>query len=358
MMPAGSTPPPRTPKTQVNVRAALPVLAAALVLVALAAAVCLWWELRPLLGRDGPVSAAGPSPKTVVIPPGESARQIGQRLEQAGVVRSARAFVLAARITGVAGSLRHGEYSLSPTQGALEIAGVLARGESVLHRVTIPEGYTVAQIAELLAGMGLAGRERLTELATAGAHRFPRATLRNLPIDSLEGYLFPDTYYLAKGLGEAAVIEHLLNRFDAAVGAALRDAAAARGLTLHQLITIASLIEREARVASERPIIAGVIFNRLERGMKLEIDASVLYALGSHKPIVTYADLEVDSPYNTYRYPGLPPGPIANPGLAAIAAAAAPAQTPYLYYVLKPDGTHQFSRTLEEHNRAVRRYRP
>lgn len=321
-------------------------------------AALLWWELRPL-GLPGPKPSSPDSHnRMVIIPAGESARQIGQRLADAGLVRSVRAFVLAARITGAAGRLRHGEYSLSTAQGALEIAGVLARGEGVLHRVTVPEGYTLTQIAELLDGMGLARRERLLELATAGARRFSRTTLEGLPVDSLEGYLFPDTYHLPRGLDETAVIEHLLDRFDAAVGADLRGAAGARGLTLHQLVTIASLIEREARVAAERPIIAGVIFNRLERGMKLEIDASVLYALGSHKPVVTYADLEVDSPYNTYRYPGLPPGPIANPGLAAIAAAAAPAETPYLYYVLKPDGTHQFSRTLEEHSRAVRRYRP
>lgn len=296
------------------------------------AAGILWWEMRPPGGPDRSI--------TVVVPPGETAWQIGRRLAAARVVRSARAVVVAARLQQVDGRLRSGEYALSPGQSAWKIVGILARGEAILHRLTIPEGYSVAQIADVLAEAGLADRARFLDLAA-----------------SSEGYLFPDTYFLPRGLGEAALIARLRARFDAAIGADLREAARGRGLTLHQLVTVASMIEREARVPEERAVIAGVIYNRLRLGMRLEIDATVLYALGRHKAELSFADLKVDSPYNTYRHPGLPPGPIANPGLAAVAAAAAPAETPFLYYVLRPDGSHHFSRTLREHQDAVRRYR-
>ncbi|MDI6772863.1 MAG: endolytic transglycosylase MltG [bacterium] len=296
------------------------------------AAVLLWWEIRPLGGPD--------RPRTVVVPPGETTWQIGRRLAEARVVRSARAVVVAARMQRADGRLRSGEYALSPAQSAWQIVGILARGEAILHRLTIPEGYTVAQIADALAEAGLADHGRFLDLA-----------LRS------EGYLFPDTYLLPRGLGEAALIARFRARFDTVIGADLREVARARGLTLHQLITVASMIEREARVPGERAVIAGVIYNRLRLGMRLEIDATVLYALGRHKAELSFADLTVDSPYNTYRNPGLPPGPIANPGLAAVAAAAAPEETPFLYYVLRPDGSHHFSRTLREHQDAVRRYR-
>ncbi len=320
------------------------------VFLAAVAATGVWWELHP-------VGAAGGETRSIVIPPGESTWQIGRRLADAGLVRNAWAVTLAARLRRATGRLRHGEYALSPSQSAVEIVDVLARGEVVLHRVTIPEGYTVRQIADLLADTGLVNRERFLTLALHGGHRYPRVTLEDLPGDSLEGYFFPDTYLLTRGPDESAIVERFLDRFDAAIGSDIRAAPRARGLTLHQLLTVASMVEREARVPDERSVIAGVIYNRLARGMRLEIDATVLYALGRHKTTLTSADLDVESPYNTYRHDGLPPGPIANPGLASIAAAAAPADVPFLYYVLKPDGRHHFSRTFREHMQAVRRYR-
>ncbi|MBI3998303.1 MAG: endolytic transglycosylase MltG [Armatimonadetes bacterium] len=315
-----------------------------------AAAGAVWWEVRPVGGSG--------DQRIVLIPHGASTRQIGDRLVEARVVRSRAAFMLALALRQANGRLRHGEYALRPTQSALEIVDVLVRGETVIHRVTIPEGYTARQIADALAREGLVDPDRFLLTALTQARRFARPALPDLPIDSLEGYLFPDTYHLTRGLDEADVIAVLVDRFERAVGADLQAAAQARGLTFHQLLTVASMIEREARVPAERPVVASVIYNRLSRDMRLEIDATVLYALGRHKEVITADDLAVDSPYNTYRYTGLPPGPIANPGLAAIAAAAHPAQTPYLYYVLKPDGSHHFSRTLEEHLAAIRRYRP
>jgi UPF0755 protein len=317
------------------------------------AAAGLWRETRPVTSANGDAA-----PRVVIIPTGESAWGIGRRLAGAGVVRSDWVVVFVARVLEVADRMQAGEYAVRPTQSVAEIVQIMARGESIQHRVTIPEGYTAAQIAGVLADAGLGNRERFLDLALRGGHRLARPTLADLPGGSLEGYLFPDTYLFSRGLDEASIIGRFLDRFDAKVSPQIREAARVRGLTLHQLLIVASMIEREARVPEERPVIAGVIYNRLNRGMRLEIDATVLYALGNHKPVVTLEDLGVESPYNTYRRVGLPPGPIANPGLASIVAAAAPTDVPFLYYVRKPDGRHHFSRTFHEHLDAVRRYRP
>jgi UPF0755 protein len=327
------------------------IVIAGVVFLAAAGGAGIWWTL-------GPIDAPGGAPRTIVIPLGESTWQIGRRLASAGVVRAAWTVAVAAELRGVAGRLRHGEYALSPSQDALQIVDTLARGDVVQHRVTVPEGYTARQIADLLAASGLADRDRFLDVVEHGAGRLGRAAVEDLPLGSLEGYLFPDTYLFPRDLNEAAIVGRFLDRFDEAVGPEIRSAARARGMTLLQLVTVASMIEWEARMPEERPIIAGVIYNRLRRGMRLEIDATVLYALGRHKTALSAADLDVDSPYNTYRHDGLPPGPITNPGLASIIAAAHPADVPFLYYVLMPDGRHHyFSRTLREHLDAVRRYR-
>jgi UPF0755 protein len=302
-----------------------------------------------------PVNPDG-EPRLVFIPPGSSSVEIGRRLENAGVISRARDFVIAVRLRGLTRALQEGEYRLSPAMGLLEIVDRIARGAVVLYPVTIPEGYTAQQIVEELVRTGLGDREEFLRLVQTGAKGFDLEFLDALPGTSLEGYLFPDTYQIPRHLDERAALRLFLNRFGEVVAQRWRDAGTGR--SLHEIVTIASMVEREARVPAERAMIAGVIYNRLARGWKLEVDATVLYALGRHKPIVTLADLKVNSPYNTYLYPGLPPGPIANPGLAAIAAAMNPAKTEYLYYVAKVDGSHVFSRTLQEHQAAVRRYRP
>jgi len=302
-----------------------------------------------------PVADRGAAQVTI-IPPGASLREIAGQLRAAGLIRSPLAFIVAARLRGWSGALRHGEYALSPAMSTLEILERLARGDVILHRVTIPEGYTIAQIAATLAAQGLADQEAFLQLARQEGLTF---RLPGLPLRSnLEGYLFPDTYFFPRGLPPRQIVETMLRRFAERVPAALRAEAARVGLSLHTVVTVASMVERETRMPAERPVIAGVIYNRLRRGWRLEIDATVLYALGRHAERVTAADLQVDSPYNTYRHAGLPPGPISNPGLAAIVAAVRPAAVPYLFYVLRPDGSHEFSRTLEEHQRAVRRWRP
>jgi UPF0755 protein len=237
----------------------------------------------------------------------------------------------------------------------LRVVDVLARGEVVLHAVTIPEGFTAEQIVRTLAGRGLGDPARLRALTRNGAGQFAYDFVRRIPGGSLEGYLFPDTYYLPRFLDEREVVDRFLAQFTQVVLPLWREAGAGR--TVHEIITIASMIEREAKTTGDRPLIAGVLYNRLARGWRLEVDATVLYALGAHKSIVTFEDLKVNSRYNTYLYAGLPPGPIANPGLGAIRAALRPARTDYLFYVARPDGSHAFSRTLAEHLANVRRYR-
>lgn len=293
--------------------------------------------------------------RIVVVPPGASSSEIGRVLESTGVIRRSSHFVFAVRLRRLTRALQGGEYMLAPSMTLLDIVDVLARGQVVLHPVTIPEGFTAAEVVDALAQEGLGTRARLAEIADGGAGLFPHEFLHWMPIRSLEGYLYPDTYRLPRGISERDVLRAMLDRFEQVVVPMWK--ASGGGRSLHEVITMASLVEREARRPQERALIAGVLYNRLRRGMRLEVDATVLYALGRHKSLVTYKDLAVNSPYNTYRHAGLPPGPIANPGLAAIRAVLAPEATNYLYYVARPDGSHVFSRTYQEHLTAIRRYR-
>lgn len=291
----------------------------------------------------------------VVIRPGASTSGIAETLQQAGVIRAASHFVLAARIRGVARSLREGEYRLSPAMPLLRIVDVLARGDVVLHPVTIPEGFTADQIVRTLTRAGLGDAGRLQSLTRRGAGQFEYDFLRGVPQGRLEGYLFPDTYHIPRFLDEREVVDRFLAQFAQTVVPLWREAGTGR--SLHEILTMASMVEREAKSAGDQELIASVLYNRLTRGWRLEVDATVLYALGQHKSIVTYEDLRVNSPYNTYLHAGLPPGPIANPGLRAIRAALYPARTAYFFYVARPDGSHAFSRTLSEHLANVRRFR-
>ncbi len=301
-----------------------------------------------------PLDPAGRA-RIVVIPPGASSRDIGRLLQSSGMVRRGSDFVLAVRVRRLTRSLQGGEYLLSPAMSLLDIVDTVARGQVVLHAMIIPEGFTAAEIVQTLVDLRLGERARLEAIVSRGADMFPHEFLRQLPTRSLEGYLFPDTYRLPRGLPEREVIRAFVDRFEQVVMPLWQAQGAGR--SLHEAITMASLVEREAQRPEERALIAGVLTNRLRRGMRLEVDATVLYALGRHKSVVTFKDLEVRSPYNTYRHAGLPPGPIASPGVEAITAALSPGITDYLFYVARPDGSHVFSRTYQEHLAAIRRYR-
>ncbi|ACA59431.1 endolytic transglycosylase MltG [Candidatus Desulforudis audaxviator] len=307
-----------------------------------------------------PVCDRETDPVLVEIPARASTGQIGAILADKGLIRNATAFRLYARFRRLDAVLKAGEYELSPSLSTPEIIEILAQGRARLVAFTIPEGLTLKQTAVLLADRGFVDADVFTRLLDEKAASHP--LLSGLPEEqrSLEGYLFPDTYMISIGTSEEQIIRLLLARFEEETARLdLERRAAAHGLNLHEAVTLASLIEREARVAEERRVISGVLHNRLKRNMLLQVDATIIYALGDFdRQVVLYRDLEVDSPYNTYRYSGLPPGPIASPGRDSLIAAVDPDQHDYLYYVAKPDGTHAFSRTLAEHNANKRRYLP
>lgn len=295
---------------------------------------------------------------TVLVPTGASAARIGAILERKGVVRSALAFRWYARWRGKRDKLKAGRYELS---GDMTLAEILAElqigGLDDRLRLTIPEGYTLKQIAAVLEAKGITNADALRKAATDPARIAALGADFPLPKKTLEGYLFPDTYAFRPRTAPEQVLEAMLMNFSRRFVRPYQHEIASRGRDLHEIVTEASLIEREAKAPQDRARIAGVLENRLKRGMKLDIDATVLYALGYHKERVLYKDLEVKSPYNTYRHKGLPPGPIANPGMDALQAALSPERSDYLYYVARPDGSHIFTRSLAEHEVARRQAR-
>lgn len=253
--------------------------------------------------------------------------------------------------------LKPGKYKLRTSQSIPEIVGILVKGSNDLRIFTIPEGYTLSQIIDLLVKQGLAD-ENLLKIALKNSRGYDFPFIKNIPRDiTLEGYLFPDTYHIGSDTTEEQIVAMMLNRFQVEMTKLdFINKAAGRNLDLHQAVTIASLIEGEALIDKERPVIASVIFNRLKINMPLQIDATVKYALGGNKTKIYYRDLKVDSPYNTYLIRGLPPGPINSPGSVSMDAVINPAVTGYLYYVAKNDGSHAFSSSLQEHNNNISRY--
>ncbi|MDQ0287045.1 UPF0755 protein [Desulfofundulus luciae] len=325
----------------------------------LAGGIALWglFVLIYIFGMLSPVTSGQGRSVNVTIPRSASSSNIGRILHEEGLVHSAWFFNFYTRLKGVDGRLKAGPYTFSTAQSLPEIVNELVKGPDEGRVFTIPEGFNLKQIAELLEREGLVTRRDF--LAAAAGDTFDYPFLHGLPAgpNRLEGYLFPDTYRVGSNTSAHEVIDLMLSRFDRKLKEMdyYRKVKAA-GLTLHQAVIIASMVEREARVDRERPLIAGVIFNRLKRDMPLQIDATVQYALGSQRAKLYYKDLEVDSPYNTYLIRGLPPGPIACPGEASLLAAVQPAKTSYLYYVARPDGTHAFASTLDEHNANKRKY--
>ena len=301
-----------------------------------------------------------PTPVTFVVEPGETAGTIAARLEQLGLVSDGELFRLYIRHRGLDAHLEAGEYQLRANMTMAEIAEALQHGRPEETVVTIPEGWRMEQIAEMLSERTSIDGDEFLALAREGT--FERDFLRDRPEGaSLEGYLFPDTYRLPAQPSALDLIERMLDNFGRRFTPEMRQAAAERGMTIHEVVTLASIVEREAVIPEERPLIASVFLNRLAKGMTLDADPTVQYALGRQgeawwkKPLL-YQDLEVDSPYNTYKNAGLPPGPICNPGLDSIQAVLWPAETDYLYFVATGDGSHAFAETMEEHLRNQERY--
>lgn len=307
------------------------------------------------IGVNRPYKGYTAGDEFVEIPPGSGSSAIARRLVDSGVVRDVNSFRLALWLNGKARHLQAGEYHFDHPVSAREVADKIARGEVYVIPITFPEGLTMQQMADEYAAKQFgSSADFLTAAQNASLVHAMDPGARNL-----EGYLFPDTYNLPRKVSSAQLVSRMVTDFEKAVTPELLDQIAARGLTIHQWVTLASIVEKETGNPAERPIVAAVYLNRLKRGMALQCDPTVIYALqraGDYDGTLTRAGLHFDSPYNTYRYPGLPPGPIASPGRASLAAAANPADVPYLYFVAKGDGTHAFAVTLEEHNRNVAIY--
>lgn len=289
------------------------------------------------------------------IPPGVSSTAIGRRLVDAGVVETETVFRVALRVSGSVRSLKAGEYRFDHPMSAIEVIDMVGRGDTFARRITFPEGLTILEMAQLYESRGFGQAHDFAEAARDASiikDIDPAAT-------DLEGYLFPDTYALPRHTTAAQLMRLAVARFEHLFTPDLRRDAAARHLTVRQAVTLASIVEKEASRPDERPQIAGVYVNRLRLGMPLQCDPTVIYALqraGKYTGNLRRDDLGFDSPYNTYRYPGLPPGPIASPGRASLEAAVHPAANEYLYFVSRNDGSHEFARTLDEHNRNVQKY--
>jgi UPF0755 protein len=318
------------------------------------------------LSGDARTGAFAPEgePRLIEIEPGESAQAIGARLEDEGIIRSGRLFEVLVSLTGVGGALEAGVYEFEPGTPAVEAVDRIASGRTASRQVLFPEGLRMEEMAEILERNGVTTAAAFTAALNKAEYDFP--FLDEVPSDSLQGYLFPASYEFVRDPGAPLVVETMLLGFQDNVADSLQ--LEGQALTLAEVVTLASIVEREAATPEERPIIASVFLNRLRLDIPLQADPTVQYALtadpanvaahGWWKEALTFDDLRFDSPYNTYVYAGLPPGPIANPGLASMEAVVAPAQTDYLFFVARDDGTHVFAETLEEHLMNVERYQP
>jgi UPF0755 protein len=293
------------------------------------------------------------APIRVIVPKGASFASAADSLHRAGLVGSTLLFRVYGRFREADRGIKPGTYLIKRGTPWPEIVSVLHGGHGLVNSITIPEGFTLAQISALLA------QTLNVPLDSVNAAARDTAILHRLGVSAptLEGYLFPDTYAFPDGTHARDAIAEMAKRFEREWQPAWDARLAKLTLTRHEVVTLASIVEREAKVPSERPVIAAVYLNRLRQKMLLQADPTVQYARGVHASRLLHKDLEIDSPYNTYRYPGLPPGPIASPGGASLRAALDPADVEFLYFVAAPDGHHEFRRTLAEHEAAVRKVR-
>ena len=292
---------------------------------------------------------SGAGTTRVIIPPGATFRVAADSLHRAGIVGSTRLFRMYASLRGHDRKIRAGTYVMSRGMSWPAVVNALTQGTGLIRTVTIPEGYSIADIAPLLART-LGVEEDSVLIATRDSAMRERL---DVPTPTLEGYLFPDTYSFPDGTSGRAAIATMVKRFEQVWQPAWDGKLQQLALSRHDIITLASIVEKEAKLPAERPVIAAVYLNRLRIGMRLQADPTVQYALGRHSARLFYKDLRVDSPYNTYEHAGLPPGPIASPGRASIVASVDPAAVPYRYFVAHPDGHHEFHVDYKSHELAV-----
>jgi UPF0755 protein len=334
------------------VRRTSKLLLSLLLLVVLAVAASAWWIRQEITSSY----YAGPDEGAFVnIPRGAGPRTIANMLADAGVVRSALPFYLYVRWTGSGRHLQAGEYLFNSPATPPQVLDRIARGDIYFIAVTVPEGLTARETLELVARNGVGSLPEMTALLTR------TEWIRDLAphARNLEGYLFPETYRFTRAISSEEIVKSMVSQFRTQYEKLTRRFSAAPGWTTHRIVTLASLVEKESGKESERPLVASVFSNRLERGMPLACDPTIIYALklaGRFDGNIRKPDLTMESPYNTYTHPGLPPGPIANPGASSLEAAIHPANTDYLFFVSRNDGTHQFSSDYRTHSLAVSRY--
>lgn len=311
-----------------------------------------------LVLRDGlrhyactPMDAGGQE-KIITIQPGEGFRNIAERMEKEGIIEKALLLRILARLQKRDTRVHSGEYPMSPALSPQALLDMMVEGRVRRYRLTLPEGLRITEIARRATETGLVTEEAF--LAIALDPEFAKTL--GIPSANLEGYLFPDTYFFTKTDNARSMIRTMVQHFQHVFDAKKKQRAQDIGLSLHEVVTLASLIEKETGHPDERPLIASVFHNRLARGMRLETDPTVIYGIPDYDGRITRTHLRTATPYNTYRIKGLPPGPIASPGKASLEAALWPADTPYLFFVSKNNGSHHFSKTLTEHNRAVNHY--
>lgn len=291
----------------------------------------------------------------ITIPRGATTTSIGSILMENDLIRSEIIFKLTSKELEADGNMKAGDFKLSKSMNMTEIINKLVSGDVYLDTFTftIPEGFEIRQIIDRLEAEGFINREVFMNELQNGVFSYKFIDMLDNR-DELEGYLFPDTYEMKVGSTEYDIINKMLSRFDQIFKDEYYQRLEELGLSMNELITLASIIEREARAKEEFPLVSSVFHNRIQKGMLLQSCATVQYVLGERKERLTYADIEIDSPFNTYMNAGLPPAPIASPGVLAIESALYPEETDYLFFVVKKDGngTHVFSRTLDEHNKA------
>ena len=299
-----------------------------------------------------PAGTAASKNIVITVHPGQTLNATADLLHKQNIIKSAMKFVLIARIKSYDKQLKAGEYLLSAAMPPLQLLAIMVKGTVKLYKLTIPEGYNLYQIAELVDRANLGTKNDFIKTATDTA----RVRKNGLEGETFEGYLFPDTYFFPKEVTIEKIISTMVRRFWSVFVPEWQARAKELGLTVHQVVTLASIIEKETGASFERPIISSVFHNRLKKKMRLESDPTVIYGIKNFDGNLTRKHLSTRTSYNTYKIRGLPIGPIANPGSASLEAALYPDNTQYIYFVSRKDSTHQFSTNLKQHNRAVHKY--
>ena len=321
-----------------------------LLFVIVCAVTGLIFELR--IYADTPANVNTTQNVIINVRPGQTLRTTADILQQTSLIKSRLKFILIARIKGLDKHLKAGEYLLSATMTPRQIFEIMVKGAVNLHRLTVPEGYSISQIAVLVENADFGSRIDFIEMATDTV-----LTQKNgIEAVSFEGYLFPDTYFFPREVGMEQIISAMVNRFRSVFSTEWAERAKELGFTVDQIVTLASIIEKETGAAFERPIISSVFHNRFKKKMRLESDPTVIYGIKNFDGNLTRKHLSTHTSYNTYKIRGLPAGPIANPGRASLEAALYPERTVFIFFVSKKDNTHYFSTNLKEHNQAVRKY--